>query len=955
MADQNNQDAPHDIAWHSLAGDDALDKLESNEQGLSQSEAKARLDKHGPNKLERQQGRPWYKRLLDQFNNVLMLILIVAAIASQFLGHTLDAAVILAVVIIIALIGFFQEGKAERALDSIRTMLSPKAKVLRDGRRDTIDAEALVPGDIVQLESGDRIPADLRLIKTQRFRSQEAPLTGESEPVDKGTDPVDEDTPLAERSAMAYAGTLVVQGTARGLVVETGRHSEIGKISEMLRGVEKLKTPLLAQLDRAGNVLAIFIVSAATISAFLGVFIHDQPPSEMFMAAVALAVAAIPQGLPAIVTIGLALGVQAMAKRNAIVRRLPAVETLGSISTIFSDKTGTLTRNEMTAQAIWLTEKEVRLSGVGFSPEGKLHEAPQDPESDEPGEELSLEDNPALKHFLLTGVLCNEAELEQQERNAKQQDGDKQDDQNQEQEQEQEKQRWAIHGDPTEGALVVAAAKAGMQIAELRDEYPRRDSIPFESENRYMATLNEIDGSDYILVKGAPDRLLEMCDRMRSGDDDVELDRDEWEQRIQTLSARGLRVLAVAEKKADQDLDELSPEAVENGLVLLGMVGLLDPPRETAVEAVKHCLRAGVRPVMVTGDHPVTARAIAEQLGFAHTDKAFTGRDVEDMSDAELEDNINKVDVYARAAPEHKLRLVKAMQAKGGICAMTGDGVNDGPALKRADVGVAMGIQGTEAAKEAAEMVLADDNFATIVNAIEEGRKVYDNIRKTITFLLPTNGAESLGVLISMLGGLMLPITGLQILWVNMVTAVTLGMALVFEAAEANVMRREPRNPDAPLLNLFMLWRVIFVSLLLVAAVFGMFFWLYHGQGNSVELARSGAVNMLVVGEIVYLLNSRFLINNSLSIAGLFGSRPVWIAIGLVVAIQLGWTYLPFMQVIFESEAISLFHWAIIVAAGLALFLIVEFEKWVLRHWNLVGSESSPRQQHDETTAHESS
>ncbi|CAM3911845.1 HAD-IC family P-type ATPase [Vreelandella rituensis] len=945
MADQNNQDAPHHIAWHSLASDEALDKLESNEQGLSESEAKARLDKHGPNKLEQQQGRPWYKRLLDQFNNVLMLILIVAAIASQFLGHTLDAVVILAVVIIIALIGFFQEGKAERALDSIRTMLSPKAKVLRDGRRNTIDAEALVPGDIVQLKSGDRIPADIRLIKTRRFRSQEAPLTGESEPVDKGTDPVDEDTPLAERSAMAYAGTLVVQGTATGLVVETGRHSEIGKISEMLRGVEKLKTPLLAQLDRAGNILAIFIVSAATISAFLGVFIHDQPPSEMFMAAVALAVAAIPQGLPAIVTIGLALGVQAMAKRNAIVRRLPAVETLGSISTIFSDKTGTLTRNEMTARAIWLTEKEVRLSGVGFSPEGKLLEAPQDPESDEPGEELSLDDNPALKHFLLAGVLCNEAELGQQAPNAKQQDDDDQD---------QQKQRWVIHGDPTEGALVVAAAKAGMQVAKLRDEHPRRDSIPFESENRYMATLNEIEGTNYILVKGAPDRLLEMCDRMRSGDDDVELDREEWEERIQTLSARGLRVLAVAEKQADQGLDELSPEAVENGLVLLGMVGLLDPPRKAAVEAVKHCLRAGVRPVMVTGDHPVTARAIAEQLGFAHTDKALTGRDVEDMSDAELEDNISKVDVYARAAPEHKLRLVKAMQAKGGICAMTGDGVNDGPALKRSDVGVAMGIQGTEAAKEASEMVLADDNFATIVNAIEEGRKVYDNIRKTITFLLPTNGAESLAVLFAMLGGLMLPITGLQILWVNMVTAVTLGMALVFESAEANVMRREPRDPDAPLLNLFMLWRVIFVSLLLVAAVFGMFFWLYHGQGNSIELARSGAVNMLVAGEIVYLINSRFLINNSLSMAGLFGSRPVWIAIGLVVAIQLGWTYLPFMQVIFESEAISLFHWAIIVAAGLALFLIVEFEKWVLRHWNLVGSESSPRRQH-ETAAHESS
>ncbi|MDI5920362.1 HAD-IC family P-type ATPase [Halomonas sp. LR5S13] len=905
--------------WHALSPEEALDQLESHREGLDSQDAKRRLDEYGPNQLQQAESRPWYRRLAEQFNNVLMLILIVAAVASQLLGHSLDAAVIVAVVVIIALIGFFQEGKAERALDSIRTMLSPQAKVLRDGKRATLDAESLVPGDIVLIESGDRVPADLRLIKSQRLRTQEAPLTGESEPVEKSSEAVDADVALAERSAMAHAGTLVVQGSARGLVVETGRHTQIGRISEMLQGVETLKTPLLAQLDRAGNVLAIFIVGGAAFAAAFGIFVHSQPATEMFMAAVALAVAAIPQGLPAIVTIGLAIGVQAMARRNAIVRRLPAVETLGSISTIFTDKTGTLTRNEMTARAIRLAAREVRLSGVGFSPEGSLHEASESAEGEtedetreEKGETLDLADYPDLERLLVAAVLCNEAELKQED------------------------DRWFIEGDPTEGALVVAAAKAGLDVSRLREASPCLDTLPFESEYRYMATLNEIEGEKRILVKGAPDRLLDMCDRVRHDGEEVALDTQAWERHIKELSARGLRVLAIAEKVADEG-ESFEREDVEQGLVLLGMTGLLDPPREAAIEAVKQCLAAGIRPVMITGDHPETARAIAEKLGFSQTEHALAGRDIEAMSDEELEKSVREVDVFARAAPEHKLRLVKAMQAQGGICAMTGDGVNDGPALKRADVGVSMGIQGTEAAKEASEMVLADDDFATIERAIEEGRKVYDNIRKTITFLLPTNGAESLAVLLAMLGGMTLPITGLQILWVNMVTAVTLGMALVFESPEADLMRRKPRDPDAPLLDLFMLWRVLFVSVLLVATVVGLFFWV-RGQGGSLELARAVAVNMLVMGEIVYLLNSRYVVGRSLSLQGLFGSRPVLLAIGLVIAIQLGWTYLPFMQLLFEGEPLSPIHWGLILTAGVGLFLVVELEKWVLRHFDLVST-----------------
>ncbi|MFY0990226.1 cation-translocating P-type ATPase [Halomonas sp. C05BenzN] len=915
MPEQNPNERP---SWHALSVKEALTRLDATPQGLDRDEAGSRLARHGPNQLEQARGRPWWRRLLEQFNNILMLILLAASVASLGLGHHLDAAAILGVVLIIALIGFFQEGKAEQALESIRNMLSPRAQVLRDGRRGVIPAAELVPGDIVMVESGDRVPADLRLIEARRLRTEEAALTGESTPVDKGTEAVNSDADLGDRSSMAYASTIVVQGNALGLVVETGSHSEIGRISEMLRGVETLKTPLLQQLDRAGRVLAVFILGAALLTGLFGVLVHGQPVGEMFMAGVGLAVAAIPEGLPAIVTIGLALGVQAMARRNAIIRRLPAVETLGSISTIFSDKTGTLTRNEMTAQAIWLPSGEVRIDGVGFAPEGDFHEV-EDGEARE--EALDLDDHHALRHFLKVGVLCNDAELEE------------------------ENGRWRIHGDPTEGALVVAAAKAGLTTARLRGDHDRQDAIPFESERKYMATLHAVDGEQYLLVKGAPDRLLEMCHRQRTNGDEEALDPELWEERIHALSSRGLRVLALAEKSV-RDVHELADEHAEEELVLLGLVGLLDPPREEAIKAVKQCLQAGIRPVMVTGDHAVTARAIAEQLGFAHTDRALTGRDVEAMSDAELEEIILDVDVFARAAPEHKLRLVKAMQARGGICAMTGDGVNDGPALKRADVGVAMGIQGTEAAKEAAEMVLADDNFATIAAAIEEGRKVYDNIRKTITFILPTNGGQGLAIMLAVLGGTLLPVTPLQALWVNMVVAVTLGLALAFEDAEPDIMQRQPRDPGAALLDLFLLWRVVFVSVLLLVGVFAMFAWILLYQQGSEALARAGAVNMLVMGSAAYLINSRFLIHRSLSMRGIFGSRPVWIAIGLVVMLQLAWTYLPFMQLIFGSAALDAGHWLVILAGSMAIFLVVELEKWVLRRRQAAGGGPSSTTQH---------
>lgn len=894
--------------WHSCSADEALVIQNAKTDGLSAEEVAERLAKSGLNRIQQEQGRPWYKRLLDQFNNILILILVVAAVASLFLGHRLDAAAILGVVIIIALIGFIQEGKAEQALQSIRNMLSPQANVVRDGQRKTIAAEALVPGDIVLIESGDRVPADLRLIEAKRCRTDEAALTGESAPVEKQTLPVTQKADLAERSSMAYAGTIVVQGTAKGLVVATGSNTEIGKISELLRGVEQLKTPLLRQLDRAGRMLALFILIAAGLTALLGTVIHGQPIDEMFMAAVGLAVAAIPEGLPAIVTIGLALGVQSMAKQNAIIRRLPAVETLGSISTIFSDKTGTLTCNEMTAQAIWLANNRYEIDGIGFSPEGDfylINDTAPDQHTPNPKDVISVDEHVELIHFLSAATLCNDAELAHQHA------------------------IFSIQGDPTEGALVVAAGKAGIQAQPLRKNHPRLDAIPFESEYKYMATVHNIDGERRILIKGAPDRLLEMCSQVRDTSGALKLQRSEWEKRIDALSSRGLRVLAIAEITAKDD-QPLEHEQLQDGLTLLGIIGLLDPPREEAIESVKQCLAAGIRPVMITGDHAVTALAIAKQLGFSGTHRTVTGREIEAMSDEQLEAIIIEVDVFARASPEHKLRLVKAMQARGGVCAMTGDGVNDGPALKRADVGVAMGIQGTQAAKDAAEMVLADDNFATIVNAIQEGRKVYDNIRKTITFILPTNGAQGLAIMLAVLTGSTLPVTPLQALWVNMVVAITLGLALAFEQGEADLMQRKPRDPNAALLDMFLLWRVVFVSVLLLASVFGIFSWLL-AQGESVALARAGAVNMLVTGSAAYLINSRFLINSTCSLSGIFGSRPVWLAIGLVMLLQMAFTYLPFMQLIFASEGLRFAHWLVIVLTSIGIYLVIECEKVLWR------------------------
>ncbi|MDA1108160.1 MAG: HAD-IC family P-type ATPase [Proteobacteria bacterium] len=770
--------------FHAVAYLAVLQQWDGGEKGLSNSEATARLRRYGPNQITLRRGRSPLQRLLQQFHNLLIYLLLGAATITALLQHWVDTGVILGVVAINALIGFIQEGKAEQALAAIRRLLSLKALAWRDQRQVLIPAEQLVPGDVVLLQSGDRVPADLRLFQVKNLRIEEASLTGESLPAEKGVEPVALHAPLGDRICMAYAGTLVRYGQGSGVVVATGDGTEIGRISELLAEVERIKTPLLRRIARFSKGLGVAIVAIAVITFCIGVRVRDYSAVDMFMAAVSLAVAAIPEGLPAIMTITLAIGVQRMARRNAIIRVLPAVETLGSVTCVCSDKTGTLTRNEMTVQTVATRTALLHVSGVGYEPHGEFLVAPgilppatlTRPCVSAEGRHVNVADYPAVAELLRAGLLCNDASLDQR-------DG-----------------QWHITGDPTEAALVVAARKAGFEAVLESESWPRTDVIPFESEHRFMATLNhDHAGHGMIYVKGAPERILEMCSLERINGAQQPLHAEYWHEKLRAMAGQGQRVLALACKPAQAGQRELRFGDVADGLTLLGLCGMVDPPREEAVRAVADRHAAGIRVQMITGDHAATALAIAGQVGIGDGERVLTGAGIETMSEAALAEAVARIDVYARVSPEHKLRLVEALQSRGEIVAMTGDGVNDAPALKRADVGVAMGVSGTEVAKEAAEMVLADDNFASIVNAIEEGRTVYDNLRKTLLFIMPTNGGEAFTLVTAIALGLTLPILPVQILWVNMVTAVTLALALAFEPAEADVLRRPPRDPRAPI------------------------------------------------------------------------------------------------------------------------------------------------------------
>jgi calcium-translocating P-type ATPase len=856
---------------HAQCVEDALAALASSPDGLSSTEAATRLARHGPNRLPEAPRQGIFARIAAQVHNVLIYVLLAAAAVTALLGHGIDTAVILAVVVLNTIIGLVQEGRAEAAMSAIRGLLAPRAAVLRDGRRISVPGADLVPGDIVLIEAGDRVPADLRLIDGRGLAADEAMLTGESVPAGKSLDPVPAGAPLGDRASMLWSGTLVTQGAGRGVVAATGTATEIGRIGGLLAGVQTLTTPLVAQMDRFARWLSLFILLAAALLLAFGLGLNRLPFEEMFMAVVAVAVSAIPEGLPAVLTITLAIGVQAMARRHAIVRRLPAIETVGAVSVICTDKTGTLTRNEMTVARVEALGVSARITGDGYAPEGRV-----DPPAD-------------LADAALVAALCNDAALRRTDTG------------------------WTVEGDPMEGALLAFAARAGADA----QGWARTDAIPFDSRHRYMAVAVERDGVRRILVKGAPERVLMMC-----GGEGFDLSH--WHAVADTLAAGGHRVLALAGATGG----DLAPETLEGGLTLHALVGLIDPPRPEAVAAVADCRAAGIAVKMITGDHAGTAAAIAAQVGLEHPGRVLTGAELDGMDDARLAATVRDVDVFARTSPEHKLRLVTALQAHGLTVAMTGDGVNDAPALKRADVGIAMGGKGSEAAREAADLVLTDDNFASIAAAVREGRTVWDNIRKVIGWTLPTNAGESSTIILALLLGLALPISALQVLWVNMITSVTLGLALAFEPTEPGTMRRPPRSRQTPLLSGALIWHVALVGTLFAAAIFGMHAWALS-RGHAPEVAQALAVNTLVILKIFHLFFIRNLHSTSLRWDAARGTRAVWLSLVVAVAAQLVFTYWPPAQEVFGTGNVPLLEGAVAVALGVVFFALIEAEKQV--------------------------
>lgn len=824
-------------------------------------------------------------------------MLLGSAAITAALGHLTDTLVILAVVIANAVIGFVQEGKAEKAMGAIRRMLALRASVLRDGTRQSIEGENLVPGDIVLLEAGDKIPADLRLIQAHGLRIEEAILTGESVPVEKEVETVGADAPLGDRSCMAFSGTLVTSGTGRGVVVSTGANTEIGRISGLLSEVEVLTTPLVRQMNVFAKWLTILILLIAAVMLVFGYFVEHFEFSEMFMAVVGLSVAAIPEGLPAVLTITLAVGVQAMARRNAIVRRLPAIETPGSVSVICSDKTGTLTRNEMVAASVVTQAHLFKLEGTGYEPSGliRLNDAV-----------VSGSDHTILEELGRSAVLCNDASLHEYESD------------------------WKIEGDPMEGALLALAGKLGIDYKSEGKIWTRTDAIPFDARHRFMATLNhDHENHAFITVKGAPEQILSMCTEQRSLTGAAEpLDGAYWQEKAGAIAAKGQRVLAFAVRSVPPGHTVLEFSDVTDKLILIGLVGLIDPPRPEAVEAIAECRGAGIRVKMITGDHHGTAAAIGRQIGLQNPDRVLTGADLDAMDEPTLAAAILETDIFARTSPEHKLRLVMALQSHGLTVAMTGDGVNDAPALKRADAGIAMGVKGSEAAKEAAELVLADDNFASIVAAVREGRTVYDNIKKVISWTLPTNAGEALTIVIALLLGMTLPITAVQILWVNLITAVTLGIALAFEPNEANTMRRAPRPRHEPLLTGGLAWHIVLVSTLFLCGVFGIYTYAID-RGYSIDLARTMAMNTLVVMEIFHLFFIRNIYGTSLTWELVRGTRMIWATVAIVTIAQFAITYLPSLQPVFKTAPVPFFDGVLIVGVGVVLLLIIETEKQI--------------------------
>lgn len=886
----------HNNFWHTRSTDEAYAQLNSAETGLSAKEADARLAKYGPNEIQAAHRISPWEILFEQFKNVLILILLGATAISFFLGHGVESIVIAVIVLFAVGLGFVQEYRAERAIDALRQMAAPTATVLRDGIDVKVPAREVAPGDVVILHTGDRIPADGRIIESINLQIEEAALTGESVPVEKHTDALPtQEMPVGDRKNMVYAGTAVTYGRGRALIVATGMQTEFGKIAQLLQTVETSKTPLQQNLDKVGSVLAraAFVVVAIIVA--LGL-LRGQPFIEMLIFGIALAVAVVPEALPAVVTISLAIGVQKMVKRHALIRRLPAVETLGSTSVICSDKTGTLTKDEMTVRKIFVAGQVYDVSGSGYSPVGHFSNNGGSPS------EITAE----LKHMLTAATLASDATL------IKNETGNSEND-------------WDIKGDPTEGALVVAAAKAGLKKEALDETYPRVQEIPFTSETKRMTTLHKNGKGVVAYTKGAPEIILENCDSILTTNGVKRLDDTSRKQVLDTaqnFASQALRVLAVASKP------DAALESAQTGMTFLGLAGMIDPPRPEAKEAIAVCESAGIRPVMITGDHPLTAQAVARELGLLKTGRVVTGAELDAISDEDFKREVETIDVYARVSPAHKLRVVTALQANEHIVAMTGDGVNDAPALKKADIGIAMGITGTDVTKEAAAMTLTDDNFASIVAAVEEGRGVFGNIKKYLMYLLSSNIGE-IGLMAgSALLGLPLPLTAVQILYVNLATDGLPALALSVDPPEKDLMKRKPRNPRTGIFT-----RPV-VSLMVAGGIWstiinlGLFIWAMN-SGRSIEEAMTMTFVSLVLVQFFKAYNfrsDRHSVFNRPFENKWLNTAILWEAVLLLLIV-----YVPALHEPFNTFSLPLVDWLIIGALSLTISPVLEFVKWMER------------------------
>ena len=877
--------------------EESLAANHSTVDGLSSTEAAARLQQYGENALPQKPGKPAWLRFLAHFNDVLIYVLLVAALLKLIMGHWVDMFVILGVAIINALIGHIQESNAEKSLQSIRNMLSSEAVVIRQGNHETIPTTALVPGDIVVIRAGDRIPADLRVIEAHNLRVEEAILTGESTVVEKNTDALSGELPLGDRYNLLYSGTTVSAGGGKGLVVATGGETELGHINQMMSDIEKHRTPLMVQMDKLGKTIFITILVMMVVLFVFSLLFRDMPVSELVLSLISLAVAAVPEGLPAIISIILSLGVQAMARRKAIIRKLPTVETLGAMTVICSDKTGTLTMNEMTVKAVITAGTTYRVEGDSYEPVGNIHPI------DDPTP-VTVTPGSLLERYLRTIDLCNDSQLMKDEQGL-----------------------WKITGGPTEGALKVLAAKIPLPALDTE----MRSKIPFDSQYKYMSTLYRLGDEEAILITGAPDVLFRLCQYQQTETGLQPFDQPYWEGKIEEYAREGLRMVAAAWKPAADGQRELDHADLQDGVILLGIAGMMDPPRPEAITAIADCLQAGIRVKMITGDHPQTAMSIGQMLGIGNAASAITGRELEAMDDPQLSEVAQKYDIFARTSPEDKFRLVQALQSRQEVVGMTGDGVNDAPALKRADVGIAMGIKGTEVTKEAADMVLTDDNFATIARAVHEGRRVYDNLKKTILFIIPSNIAQALLIIIALLAGNLIPLTPVLILWMNMATSATLSFGLAFEAGERDIMNRPPRKSNLHVMDGFAIWRVVFVGLMIAISAFVLEAWL-QPRGYSPEFIRTVLLQMLVTAQWFYMLNCRVTDGFSLS-KGLLANKGIWIVSAVLLILQLLIIYAPFMQMLFGTEALPFRYWVITFLIGFAMFLIVEVEKPLTRRW----------------------